>query len=202
MVWIQRIVNTVLGTAGALLCVTCLCQADGSPRSLLHLTAVKGYYSYSVPWNLEDPEVRVPLNLPHTRSGMAIFIGHIKNTPPSGNTVVGGDLMIRMGRKEQTFRDIWKDHLSEAGTVKMPDGGPEEIYFASMEGDTFQSWHFNLFNPLTRTLVTLSYSWGHDDPAAVVKKSDNFDDPTLTHERELLETVTRDPYYGIPFIKK
>ena len=76
---------------------------------------------------------------------------------------------------------------------------PAKHYFVSMEGDLFESWHFNLFNPLTSTLITLSYSWGHDDPMAIVKTSANFHSPDLSEEREFLQRVARDPAYGVPF---
>ena len=70
-----------------------------------------------------------------------------------------------------------------------------------MEGDTFQTWHFNLFNPTTATLITLTYSWGHGEKVSIMKKSDNFQAPELADERALLEDLVRDPAYGIPFPK-
>jgi len=41
----------------------------------------------------------------------------------------------------------------------MPRRGLEEIYFVSMEGNSFQEWHFHLFNPRTFALITVSYKW-------------------------------------------
>jgi hypothetical protein len=113
--------------------------------------------------------------------------------------VVGGDLTIKIGRTKKVMPNAWKEQLAEIGTVKMPKGGQQEIYFVSMEGSSFQNWHFNLYNPRTSTLVTLTYSWGHDDTTALKKTSDNFMAEELTDEREMLEGITHDPDYGIPF---
>lgn len=175
---------------------------DEGPRSRVHFTAVRGYYSYSIPWNLDNPEAPVPLLLPPIKYAQATFLGHVKKTDQGVKDVVGGDLRVRLGPINHIFADIWKERLMEIGTVKMSSKSPEEIYFLSMEGNDFQSWHFNLFNPVTSTLITLSCSWGHDDPAAVVKKSDNFKSPELTDERELLEGLAHEPVYGVPFNRK
>jgi hypothetical protein len=153
--------------------------ADEHPRARVQLAAMHSPYFLSVPWDLENPKVFVPLRLPQTSSGAAIFLGHVKNLGPSGMGVVGGDLRIRWGRHDRTYENIWKERLVEAGTVVVTPKNDEEIYFVSMEGDSFESWHFNLFNPLTSTLISLSCSWGPDDPMVVVKKSDNFAAPEL-----------------------
>jgi len=62
-----------------------------------------------------------------------------------------------------------------------------------------QSWHFNLLNPLTTKIITLTYTWGPDDPMAGVTKSANFDAPELSDERAFLEKIVHDPAYTIPF---
>jgi hypothetical protein len=167
----------------------------------VHLTALHGYYSYSVPWDLDNPEILVPLDLPNTRSGAAIFLGHVKELSPSEYDVVGGDLMIRDGPSDRTFPKLWEQRLLEAGTVVVTPKNQEEVYYVAMEGDYFQEWHFNLFNPLTSKLITLSYSWGPDDPKPLVKKSANYDAPELADERALLEEIVHDPAYPIPFQK-
>jgi hypothetical protein len=198
----QNTQTSVMRIAAALVFSFAICWADGAARAMIHFTAVKGYYSFSIPWDLTHPEVHVPLNLPHVRSGAAIFLGHIKNDGHNGKDIIGGDLIIRMPKTDKTFRNIWKERLCEAGTTTMPQGGPQEIYFTSMEGDNFQTWHFNLLNPQNSTLITLTYAWGHDDPVAVVTKSSNYAAPELERERGLLENLVLDPYYGIPFNKK
>ena len=83
--------------------MTMLAAADEGPRSRVHLTAVRSYCSLSVPWDLSNPEVQVPLKLPRSKSGLAIFIGHVQHVGSSGNNVVGGDLMIRVGPNDRTF---------------------------------------------------------------------------------------------------
>jgi len=170
------------------------------PRSKIHLTAVHGTYSLSVPWDLRNPKVVVPLQVPQTPSVAAVFLGHVKQLSPYEYEVVGGDLKVRRGPNARTFRNIWEQRLVEVGTVVMPKG-QEELYFVSEEGDYFQSWHFNLLDPLTSTLITLSYSWGQEEPRAVAKKSDNYNAPGLADERALLEELARDPDYPIPFRK-
>src|SRR5437016_4554533 len=150
-----------------------------SPRMRIHLVVVHPYYGLSVPWDLDNPEIIIPLNLPNTRSGAASFLGHVKDTGQSGDDVVGGDLMIRMGHTDRTYPDIWKERLVEAGYVDVDGSGADELYFLTMEGDLNRTMHFNLLRPLTSKLITLSCSWGPDDRSAVFRKSDNFDTPAL-----------------------
>ena len=176
--------------------------AEESPRSLVHFAAVHGRYSFSVPWDLAKPVVKVPFRLSNGMSGLASFQGHVKDAGDAGKDVLGGDLVIQGARSKRTYKNIWKERLAEAGTVQMPRSGREEIYFASMEGVSFQEWHFNLFNPRTSALITLTYKWAQDDPAAIRKTSKNFDAPALADERDLLENLAHDPDYGIPFNKK
>ncbi len=177
--------------------------ADVSPRSIVHFNAVHGRYSFSIPWDLAKPVVNVPLKVSNRTTSLAIFRGHVKDGGDAGKDVLGGDLTLQqMGRTKKVFQNIWKERLAEVGTVQMPRGNLEEVYFVTMEGSSFQVWHFNLLNPQTLNLITLSYSWGHDDTTALKKTSDNFDAPEMTHERELLEGLTQDPDYGIPLKKK
>ena len=186
---------------GCALCLLDGALAEEHPRLKVHLTAVHGYYNLQVPWDLDDPEIVVPLNLPQTRSGAAIFLGHVKELRRGEFEVMGGDLMIRDGPNDRTFPKMWEQRLTEAGTVVVTPKNEEEIYFVTMEGDYFQEWHFNLFNPLSSKLITLSYSWGPDDPMATAKKSANYDAPELADERALLEELVHDPAYPIPFQK-
>src|SRR5258706_4498569 len=139
----QRLTKTagILGLAA--LCLLHRSGADEHPRMKVHLTALHGYYSYSVPWDLDNPEIVVPMNLPNTRSGAAIFLGHVKELSPSEYEVVGGDLMVRDGPNDRTFPNLWERWLLEAGTVVVTPKNAQEIYYVSMEGDLFQDWHFN-----------------------------------------------------------
>jgi hypothetical protein len=193
----------LIGIVGfAILGIFCRGRADESPRSVIHFIAVHDRYSLSVPWNLAKPAIQVPLKSRSQKTGLAIFQGHVKEAGAAGKDVLGGDMAIQWGRTQKVFHDIWKERLEEVGTVQMPHSGLAEVYFVSMEGTSFQTWHFNLFNPRTSTLITLSYSWGHDDKSALKKTSANFNDPELADERELLEGLTYDPDYGIPFNKQ
>lgn len=182
--------------------VSCLVRAEGSPRSAVHFIAVHDRYSLSVPWDLAKPAIKVPVKWSSRKTSLAIFQGHVKDAGAAGKDVSGGDMTSQWGRTKKVFHDIWQERLVEVGTVQMPHTGLEEVYFVSMEGTDFQSWHFNLFNPRTSTLITLTYSWGHDDKAAAKKTSANFNDPELADEREMLEGLTYDPDYGVPFNKQ
>jgi len=46
----------------------------------------------------------------------------------------------------------------------MPGVEMKKSISSRWKGLAFQVWHFNLFNPQTSALITLSYSWAHDDP--------------------------------------
>jgi hypothetical protein len=177
-------------------------HADVSPgpRSLVTFTAVHDRYSLSIPWDMTKPTVTVPFKLPRRANGQAVFQGHLKPAGAAGNDVIGGDLAVKMGRNKNVFQDSWKERLAEVGTVTMPRGGPQEIYFVSMEGGNgaAETWHFNLFNPLTSALITVSFHWAHDDNTALRETSKNFKDPALVDEADLLEKVVHDPDYGIP----
>ena len=174
-------------------------RADEGPRSLIQFAAVHSQYSLSVPWDMAKPTVKILFKLPNRTTGLALFRGHVKDIGDAGKDVVGGDLLLQIHRKKRVFPDIWKERLAEVGTVQMPGSGGQELYFVSMEGTNFQTWHFNLFNPVTSALISVSYGWGQDDKVANRKTSDNFKSPELADERDLLEKLPHDPDYGIPF---
>jgi len=109
----------IVGLTGlALLCFGHLLQAEDQPRSRVQFAAVHRRFSFSVPWNLQKPEIVIPLNLPNTSAGVALFIGHVKQLSPGMYDVVGGNLMVRRGSMTDiTFLNIWEQRLNEAGTV-------------------------------------------------------------------------------------
>jgi hypothetical protein len=191
------------GFAAMILGISFARGEDSGPRSLVHFIAVHDHFSLSVPWNMAKPVVTVPIKEFNRTTKLIVFRGHVKDAGAAGKDVVGGDLTIQeKGRTKSEFPNFWKERLAEVGTVQMPTDGQVEVYFVSMEGSNFQVWHFNLFNPKTSALITLSYSWAHDDPAAVRTPSKNFNDPDLADERNMLENLSHDSDYGIPFNKQ
>lgn len=180
-------------------------QASNDARSKVQFVAVNSTRTLSVPWpSSGKPIISFPFNEKNRPTGLAIFEGHARDLGEgSGMEVIGGTILVQPSHgKKAVLRDVWSLRLVEIGLVDLSGQGDDEIYFVSMEGTAFETWHFNLFNPKKLALVSLSYGWGHRDTPLTRDTSPNFAEAEFKMEREFLEGVTKSEKYGIPYLKQ
>ena len=172
-------------------------------RSKIQFIATNSTGAVSVAWpSSGKPIISFPFNENNRPTGLAIFEGHEVGMGQFGKDIVGGTLLVQPSRGRKTLmRDVWKSRLAEIGLIDLNGEGNDEIYFASMEGNTQEYWHYNLFSPKKSALITLNYEFGHSNPPNYVWSANaNFNKPEYKKEQEFLKEIAE--YKGSPIIVK
>jgi len=171
-----------------------------SARSRVQFVAVES--TGVVHWPAGKPVISFPYNEKNRPTGLVIFEGSRPDESASG-PIIGGTIIVQPDEGgPEVLRDVWSYRLVELGLVDLTGQGNDDIYFVSMEGESAQDWHFNLFNPRKAELITLSYHFTQHDQTLTRTTSETYDRGELKRERVFLDEISSSGDYPIPDIKK